>query len=274
MNIKGDYKIFLIFLAIVVAGIYFFRDGIGGLSYRTEETEKEDITFDTAQDITDESEEEETPEEETVSLPIEESAEEMSLPPTATIVNVPFTSQAPFGDWADPRQQHGCEEASLLMAHYWMQAKKLTKETALLEIFAMSEYEEANYGGAHDLSLEDTLKFYREYYGYKKSFTKYDISAQDIKREIAQGNPVITPMDGRKLGNPQYTAPGPELHELIVIGYDDGTGEFITNDPGTRFGEGYRYDYEIFMDSIRDYKTGFDEPIDTVLKAMLVIEKE
>ena len=43
--------------------------------------------------------------------------------PTATVepkrfvlLNVPFTSQAPFGEWSDPRHQDGCEEAAALMA--------------------------------------------------------------------------------------------------------------------------------------------------------------
>lgn len=204
----------------------------------------------------------------------EEPAAEEPLPESKIIEGVPFTSQSPFGDWADPRQQHGCEEASLLMAHCFLSGEGLSKEKALTEIFAMSAYEEENYGGFHDLSLEDTLKFYRAYYGYERSFVKFDIDADDIKREIAKGSPVIVPMDGTKLGNPYYTAPGPERHELIVKGYDDRAGEFVTNDPGTRFGEDYRYDYETFMGAIRAYKTGNEVPIGPVEKGMLVIEKE
>jgi len=273
MNVKINHKMALGLFVLVVAGVYFFRSDLENLLYNAEDINEEVAITDTTQNITDDSEQE-VGQEEAAPITPEESTEETALPPLAMIAGVPFTSQAPFGDWADPKQQHGCEEASLLMAHYWMQGKKLTKETALTEIFSMSEYEEKNYGLVYDLSIADTLKFWREYYGYKKSFTKYDISAEDIKKEIAAGNPVIVPMDGTKLGNPQYTAPGPERHELIVIGYDDGALEFITNDPGTRFGEGYRYDYEIFMGAIRDYKTGFDEPIDGIVKAILVVEKE
>lgn len=197
------------------------------------------------------------------------------LPSAAAIDGVPFISQSPFGDWADPRQQHGCEEASLLMAYHWISGEVVTKEEALGEIFAMSAFEDEHYGpGTYDLSIADTLKFYREYYGYEKSFTRYDISADDIKREIAAGNLVILPMNGVDLGNPHFTAPGPERHELVVVGYDDAAGEFITHDPGTRWGENYHYDYDIFMGAIRDYETGFDEPIVKEATAMLVIEKE
>lgn len=267
-------KIYPAILILVALGMYFFRSEIKDLIYPVADIQEEKVVFDTGQSVTEESDKDVQTEEIIPAQTEKQQPEKTPLPQMAIIADVPFTSQAPFGDWADPKQQHGCEEASLLMARYWIQDKKLTKETALTEIFAMSEYEEKNYGVVYDLSIADTLKFWREYYGYKKSFTKYDVSAEDIKQEIAAGNPVIVPMDGTILKNPQYTAPGPQRHELVVIGYDNDSKEFITNDPGTRFGEGYRYSYENFMDSIRDYKTGFDAPIDGVVRAMLVIEKE
>ena len=275
MSHKVNRKIYFIAIPLILLGIYLLNNGDGGTSFVSAPGVEEKSTDTKVDDSAVDGSKENVQQEDAASTQKEvREPEETSLPRTAAVADVPFISQAPFGDWADPKQQHGCEEASLLMAHSWMQGEKLTKEIALTEIFAMSEFEEKNYGGVYDLSLEDTLKFWREYYGYKKSFTKYDISAADIKQEIAKGNPVVVPMDGTKLKNPQYTAPGPQRHEMVVIGYDDDTEEFITNDPGTRFGEGYKYDYEIFMDSIRDYKTGFDEPIDKAVKAMLVIEKE
>lgn len=194
--------------------------------------------------------------------------------PKRKLIDVPFTSQAPFGNWKDPLEQHGCEEASLIMARYWIAGKELNSENALAEIMAMSEFENEKYGGVYDLSISDTLKLWQEYFGYQKSFVEYDISEDDIKREIAQGNLVITPMDGTRLKNPHYMQPGPERHEMAVIGYDDAKREFITNDPGTKYGKFYHYGYNVFMDSIRDYKTGFEEPIDKVVRAMLVIEIE
>jgi len=204
-----------------------------------------------------------------------EDQQPVVIPLAKTIEDVPFTSQSPFGNWADPLEQHGCEEASLIMARHWITGKELTKEEALQELLDMSKFEEDHYGKEiYDLSIADTLKLWREYYGYKKSFVRYDIKAEDIKREIAAGNLVITPMDGTKLGNPYYTQPGPERHELVITGYDDASGKFITNDPGTRFGKDYDYGYGVFMGAIREYETGFDVPISTVKKSMLVIEKE
>src|SRR3989344_7509187 len=71
------------------------------------------------------------------------------------LLNVPFTPQAPFGDWGDSRQQDGCEEASALMAMRWVQGRGLSKDEALKEILAISDYETATYGHFHDTSAQD-----------------------------------------------------------------------------------------------------------------------
>lgn len=283
--VSKKYKLFFAFLVLIIMlWIYTAQKGNNERLYpdNNYETTFEEFDTNTKEDSQKKIDQEDNQEQDTSEENVQESSEKDSvedgdnkaLPRTELILGVPFASQAPFGDWADPRQQHGCEEASLLMAHYWILGKPLPTQTALEEIFAMSEFEDKNYGGAYDLSIADTLKFWREYFGYKKSFVKYNISMEDIKKEIAKGNPTITPMDGTKLNNPHYTAPGPERHELVVIGYDDNKQEFITHDPGTRYGENYHYNYDIFMNAIRDYKTGFDEPVDIIMKAMLVIEKE
>ena len=43
-------------------------------------------------------------------------------PLAKVIYDVPFTSQAPFADWKDPRQQEGCEEASILMVSRFLKS--------------------------------------------------------------------------------------------------------------------------------------------------------
>ena len=60
------------------------------------------------------------------------------------IPNVPFVSQAPFGEWSDQRQQDGCEEVSSLMAIKWAREESITKEEALDEILGSSEYTQKN----------------------------------------------------------------------------------------------------------------------------------
>lgn len=189
------------------------------------------------------------------------------------LLDVPFTVQAPFGGWADERQDYGCEEASILMAMHWVRDEPLSAVQAEQEIIAISEFEKEQYGDFHDTSAEDTLKAMKAYFKYENAFVKYDIGIADIKAELARGNAVIVPLDGRKVGNPYYTQPGPPKHKLVIRGYDDAAQEFITNDPGTKRGEGYRYNYDVLENALVDYPTGINKPIIEMRTAMIVVQK-
>ena len=75
------------------------------------------------------------------------------------------------------------------------------------------------------------------------------------------------------VGNAYYTPPGPERHMIVIIGYDDSTGEVITNDAGTKRGEGFRYKYGQFFKGIRDFPTGEHREIEEIRKVMIVVER-
>lgn len=193
------------------------------------------------------------------------------------LLDVPFVSQAPIGNWDDPRQQDGCEEAAAYMAYLWAVGAAPPKTLAEQErkIVEISDWEEEKYGGYHDTAVEDTVeRIYRQYFKYDKVKVIKDITVNKIKQELAMDNLIQVPADGRVLGNPYYTAPGPERHNLLITGYDEETGEFVTNDNGTRRGEGYRYKYEVLVSAIRDYPTGYHEPIRGDYKVMIVISKQ
>jgi len=188
------------------------------------------------------------------------------------IRNVPFTPQAPLANWSDPRQEDGCEEATALMATSWAKGKQLTPAGAERDIVAISDYEAKNYGSFYDTSVQDIIdRIYKDYFRYNNVEAKYDIMANDIKTELIKGNLVVVPANGRLLNNPYYKPPGPLRHMLIIKGYDPNTDEFITNDPGTKRGEQYRYPARIIMDAIYDYKTGHGEPVTSIIKAMIVV---
>jgi hypothetical protein len=194
--------------------------------------------------------------------------------PAQVLLSVPFTSQAPFGNWNDPRQDSGCEEASILMAMLWVKGQQsITPEEAEKEIIAISEFEQKNYGFFHDTSTQDTLMVLKNYFGYEKAFAVFDINIKDIKAELARGNLVIVPIDGTVIDNIYYTPPGPTRHKIVITGYNDATQEFITNDPGTKNGNGYRYDYQILENSLMDYPTGFNESVNQIKKSMIVVQK-
>lgn len=193
------------------------------------------------------------------------------------ILPVPFTSQAPFAQWSDSRQQDGCEEAGAVMAMAWVKDQKtLSKAEAKKAIINISDFELKKYGEYRDVSLEDLRKWvFIDYFKYdaKKVRVVEKITLADIKKELAKGNLVLVPADGRALKNPYFTAPGPERHVLLIKGYDQKKKQFITNDAGTRRGENYRYSETVLFKAIRAYPTGYHLPIKKVEKKMLVVEK-
>jgi hypothetical protein len=192
-------------------------------------------------------------------------------------LEVPFTSQAPDGNWKEERFQDGCEEAAAVMAHCAISKSQcpisngvIDKEFVKNEILKMAKWQEDNYGSFVDTSVEDTAnRLIGEYFGLEYGVLRL-ASSGDIVRELMEGNIVITPMNGRLLDNPNFTAPGPERHMVLVRGYDHETKEFVTNDPGTRKGEKYRYPVDVFWNAIRDYPTGDHERIVDEEKRMVV----
>lgn len=203
--------------------------------------------------------------------PIELQAVAAKIPKSSLIEDVPFTVQAPFGEWDDPIFQNGCEEAALVMASHWLSGKPLSPEIAKQEIAPLSEYEKKQLGHSVDTSAEDTLKLFRDYYGIASGEVHTGIVLADIRESLASGSIVIVPADGRKLQNQHFTQPGPPRHMLVIIGYDAAKKQFITNDPGTKHGKGYRYPENILYDAILDYPTGDHLPVRSARKVMIAI---
>jgi len=212
--------------------------------------------------------------EQNVETPISENRIKKATSSKLILLDVPFTSQSPFGEWKDPRQQDACEEASALMAISWARREKLTRVSAKTQILAIAEWEQKNYGSFVDTDAQDTVKrIIKGYFKYENARAVEDIAVEDIIKELYQGRLVLVPTNGRQLGNPFYTPPGPERHMLVIRGYDPVKIEFITNDSGTRHGEKYRYKEDVVYKAILDYPTGDHLPIVREKKAMIVIWK-
>ncbi|MCX5726720.1 MAG: C39 family peptidase [Candidatus Saganbacteria bacterium] len=184
---------------------------------------------------------------------------------------VPFLCQAPFGDWSHPWQD-ACEEANIIMAMKYVKGEPLTSKSGNFEILDLIEFQVIKYGGHYDLTAKQTVKLIKDFYKYGKVEVSYEVSIEDIKKNLAEGNIVIAPMAGRLLGNPYYTPPGPAYHMMLFKGYDDRRSEFITNDPGTRHGKDYRFKYAVAYNAIHDW-TGSKETIAEGRKAMIVFLK-
>lgn len=187
---------------------------------------------------------------------------------------VPFTSQAPLGQWSDPRQKEGCEEASAAMAMAWVKGKTFTKSEWRNQIIAISDWEKKEHGEYRDVSLEDMVAWiFQGYYRYDKVKIKEIKTPADIISELEAGNIILAPMAGRLLKNPYYTPPGPLTHMLLIKGYDYQTKQFITNDAGTRRGESFRYSSSVLLGAIRPYPTGSHEAIKERGKKVIVVSR-
>lgn len=192
----------------------------------------------------------------------------------SVLYDVPFVSQAPLGDWSDPRQQGGCEEASSLMAMAWARGARIVPQLAEKELLAISDYEFKKYGNYYDTSAKDTVSWiFNDYYKYGGVEVFYDIKANDIIKALMAGNLVIAPVNGRKLKNAFYRPPGPIQHMILIIGYDAEKKEFITNDPGTKYGKNFRYKENVLESALEDYRTGEHLPILEIKTAMIVVRK-
>lgn len=201
-----------------------------------------------------------------------------SSTPVATdkiiLQNVNFTSQAPFSQWTDLRQEDGCEEASSFMAVKWAMGQSFTKQDALDSILGSSTFTQKKYGEYRDISTDDTLNWIiKDYFNYQNAAIKKNTTVASIISELEKGNVIIAAMNGQELYNPNFVQPGPPHHMLLVKGYNPVKKVFITNDPGTRKGDSYEYNVDVLYKAIRDYKTGFKEPNTKVVKDVIVIWK-
>lgn len=203
--------------------------------------------------------------------PVEVKSE---LPSDFYIDNVPFLSQAPLADWKDERQQDGCEEAVIIMSEAWLNnTKQITKQDGLSKILLASKWFEDNIGTFHDASVEDVIRYFKEALKIETVKIIEEPSLDDYKQALSQGKLVLVPTNGQLLGNPNFSGTGPETHMIVVRGYDDATGEFTTNDPGTRKGENYRYKYGVVLNANLAYSTGYHLKMENIRKAIIVVSR-
>jgi len=201
-------------------------------------------------------------EEEIAGTPAAESNDDPPAPnqentvdiPAKHLLAMPFYSQAPNGNW-DAVHEEMCEEASLLNAGLYLQNKKLSLADYDRELLKLKDIGDQLTGTWVSTNIADTKKISDEYFGEKiRSKIIDNPTVSQIEAEIAAGNPVIVPLAGREIGNPNYRQPGPIYHMLVIKGYDEKF--FITNDVGTRKGNSYVFTKDIIMDKMHDWNEG------------------
>lgn len=171
--------------------------------------------------------------------------------------DVPFTSQAPEGNWQEP-WQNACEEASIVMIQNFYSEQGLTIAKAREQILAIFQLKQDTAPTSKDESMERIAEIINSGNLIWQAHVVDEPSLDVLKAELSDNHPIIAPVYGPLLNNPNYTNPGPLYHVIVITGYDDATGEFITHDPGTEQGENYRYPYEVLLTALHDYLVNKD----------------
>ncbi|MCA9384134.1 MAG: C39 family peptidase [Candidatus Magasanikbacteria bacterium] len=165
-------------------------------------------------------------------------------------LSVPFVLQAPFQNWVLPYEE-ACEEASLIMAvNAGKKAPTATEADKLIKALVARQNE--LFGDYFHTSAKQTAELAKDFFDVKETRIFPITSADDIKRELAAGHPVLVPADGKLLKNPNFKNGGPIYHMLLIKGYL-ADGRWITNDPGTRNGKDYLYGKEQLLNAIHDW---------------------
>lgn len=169
--------------------------------------------------------------------------------PSVFRLGVPFTTQAPLGDWA--KHQESCEEANLIQVDaFWKGNRAATIDPPVAEkgINDLVAWQVKNWGSEDDLTNRRLGELASQYYGY--TYQVVPISEAAMKASIAGGVPVVLGVTTHGLGNPHYPnfqahhlVPGYSVpHYVTLVGYDD--QGFILNDPGLTPGRGYHVLYD------------------------------
>ena len=189
--------------------------------------------------------------------------------PSQLQLPVPFTPQAPTANW-DELHNEACEEASIIMAQaYFNNISSLPPATVEKEISKLTKYQQDTFGYYLSITTAETSRMAEEVYGLNTEIVQFD--KQTIKQALADNKLVIYPAMGQMLGNPNFTGDGPIYHMLVIIGYDD-DGNFITNDPGTKRGQNYKYSYSTLEDAAGNWVHSA-HAVDTTDKRVILVSK-
>ncbi len=171
--------------------------------------------------------------------------------PDQKTIDVPFTSQAPGGNWSEP-WKNACEETTIYMVSSFYQNEPIKRDQAIVHIKEIFKVKNKEFTVSHDESLETIADLIKTLELPWKTKLVVDPSAEDLKKELAANRPIIVPVFAPALWDKNFQGDGPDYHVMVLIGYDDKSGVFIANDPGTADGQGRRFAYTKFMAAIHD----------------------
>lgn len=207
----------------------------------------------------------------TSSSPKPSTTQTSTTTPATLSLKVPFTPQAPTGNW-DQLHNEACEEASAIMAEAYFSGDTRTKIPATeveSQITALVNWEQARFGYSLDTTTAETAEMIRSFYHLQATVIS-DYTEKNIKDALNANKVVILPVNGRLIGNPYYKQPGPIYHMLVVRGYT--ATQLITNDSGTQHGENYLYSFTTLRNAAADWDHTTNT-IDESKSLMIVVSK-
>jgi hypothetical protein len=171
------------------------------------------------------------------------------------ILDVPYINEAPDGNFSG-NWKNACEEASMTMiGKYYLGEKSVSVIEAMTSMQILFDMQNRLYGSSANADGQMITDLVNNYLSYKATL-KTNPTINEIKKELAQKHPVISLHYGFNLHNPNipFAVHGSYYHAMVIVGYDDTTKEFITNDDGDqKYGTSHRYKYDLFMGSLHDY---------------------
>ncbi|MDD4606857.1 MAG: C39 family peptidase [Patescibacteria group bacterium] len=195
----------------------------------------------------------ETEKQENIEIKEQKSEEELNFPEDFELP-VTFVSQAPMADWDLPYQE-ACEEASMIMVAKYFKQQNLTPEIMDDEIKKIVKWQQDYFGYYQHTTAQEVVETLEKYFNLSAELD-FNINVENIKQQLYQGKLIIIPSSGRDLSNPYFSGEGPIYHMLVIRGWDE--DEFITNDPGTRRGAGFKYQYQNLISSVHNVLSGGD----------------
>lgn len=196
-------------------------------------------------------------------------AKSQSKIPNVVSLPIPFTTQAPDGNWAG---NEDCEETSVIMANAYLTgntAATISPADAIAAINNIVQWENTNIQTNANTGAADTAKMAEGVEGIKAQVLS-NYNELQLKQALAKKEVVLLPIDATKLNNPNYAQPPPTYHMVVLRGYTGDT--FYINDPGLNQGDNNAYSFATLQAAGADWNNTTNT-MDANAKPAIVLSK-
>lgn len=171
--------------------------------------------------------------------------------PSELNIELPFYTQAPYGNWDYPWQE-ACEEASILLVANLYKDMNLDLENYNNALLTLVDWEMETFGAYEHTTVEQTIQMLEENFGLE-GVAHENPTFEDMQEILAKGHLIVAPFAGKELNNPNFRNGGPIYHMLVIKGYDAEKHQVVTHDVGTRNGEDYVYSWSTIQNALHDW---------------------